>query len=94
MSANAYKRAVEEMEGNIARSIVSPCPCFAAARKYSRGKNRSIGRTVSSYRPRPDRKVQLLLARSPERNLEAREKGQCAPFQAVSRQSLVVGPIK
>ena len=27
MAANAYKRAVEEMEGNITRSIVRPSPC-------------------------------------------------------------------
>ena len=62
MAANAYKRAVEEMEGNITHSIVLSLPPTTPS--HPRSCSPVTGRSLSRYRSRTHRQTLLLLARS------------------------------
>ena len=76
ISANAYKRAVEELEGDIARTIVrTPCSLPGRATPALTSVSPCAGRSVPRHGPRTDRQVCRSLARGQQRHLEATEKG-------------------
>lgn len=87
MSANAYKRAVEEWEGSVSRSIVRYYPLIGSSDRRVEGSKKesrpkltffspfATGRSLPRHRPRASRKALLLLPRDQQRHHQEAQEG-------------------